>query len=325
MVAPISNRPRPSVPTASTEVGPGLRAAAGGEFLRRGSSGEGVMELQNALNARGWTLEEDGKFGPATEAALREFQQRSGAKVDGVVGPETVGKLTGTAGTQVNQPDAVQPSQPNNGSSDYEPNKPAPVDIGQPSGDERARYDYYASMVRRAGGEVCPNGQPTVLGIRAGEGGAAREYRDRFIVLSPNGRVQEFTGATYPGQSSSRASPDVTGDGRGDVGMIRPGNYTVVPNGEHAGAASFHVRTRSGSGSLPGWRDTNQDGTYSGGERDASERRGDRLTGVLFHQGNSSAPSSIGCQTMSPAEYRRFIDAVGGPRGSFTYTLVASR
>lgn len=324
MVAPISNRPRPSVPTATSDVGAGLRAAAEGEFLKRGSSGEGVMELQKALNARGWTLEEDGKFGPATEAALREFQQRSGAKVDGVVGPETVGKLTGTAGTQVNQPDAVPPTGAD-GTSDYQPNAPAPVDLTPPSGDERARYDAYAAMVRRAGGEVCPNGQPTVLAIRAGEGGAAREYRDRFVVLTPNGRVQEFTGATYPGQSSSRASPDVTGDGRGDVGMIRPGNYTVVPNGNHAGAASYHVRTLGGSGSIPGWRDSNQDGTYSGTERGASERRGDRLTGVLFHQGNSSAPSSIGCQTMSPSEYRRFIDAVGGPRASFTFTLVASR
>jgi len=325
MVAPVSaNRPRTVSSTPPAEVGAGLRAAADGEYLKRGSSGEGVMELQKALNARGWTLEEDGTLGPATEAALREFQQRSGAKVDGVVGPETVGKLTGTAGTQVNQPDAVQPSRPD-GASDYTPDSPAPVDLSPPSGDERARYEAYASMVRRAGGEVCPNGQPTVLGIRAGEGGAAREYRDRFIVFTPNGRVQEFTAATYPGQSSSRASPDVSGDGRGDVGMIRPGNYTVVPNGEHAGAASYHVRTRSGSGSLPGWRDTNQDGTYSASERSASEARGDRLTEVLFHQGNSAAPSSIGCQTLSPAEYRRFVDALGGPRAGFTYTLVASR
>ncbi|MBE2251220.1 MAG: peptidoglycan-binding protein [Myxococcus sp.] len=322
MVAPVTARPRPTV-TPTSEVGAGLRAAASGEYLRRGSSGEGVLELQRALNARGWQLEEDGKFGAATEAALREFQGATGARVDGVVGPETVGKLTASAGTQVNRRDPVTP-QPG-GTSDYRPSQPAPVELGAPSGDERQRYDYYASMVRRAGGEVCPNGQPTVLGLRAGEGGAAREYRDRFIVLTPDGRVQEFTGATYPGQSSSRASPDVTGDGRGDVGMIRPGNYTVVPNGEHAGAASFHVRTRDGSGSIPGWRDTNQDGTYTGTERAASERRRDTLTGVLFHQGNSSAPSSIGCQTMSPSEYRRFLDAVGGPRASFTFTLLASR
>ncbi len=323
MVAPISNRVPRSTTTPSSDLGPGLTAAANGEFIKRGASGEGVAELQRALNARGWSLEEDGKFGPATERAVREFQGATGAEADGVVGPETVGKLRSSAGQQINRRDP-EPTRPGNG-SDFEPNRPAPVDIGRPSGDERQRYDYYASMVRRAGGEVCPNGQPTVLGLRAGEGGAAREYRDRFIVLTPNGRVHEFTGATYPGQSRSSASPDVTGDGVGDVGMIRPGNYQVVPNGEHAGAASFHVRTLGGSGSIPGWRDSNHDGAYSSTERSASERRGDRLTGVLFHQGNSSAPSSIGCQTMSPAEYRRFLDAVGGPRGSFTYTLVASR
>lgn len=317
MVAPISNRVRNT--TTTPDVGAGLASAANGEYLKRGSSGEAVLELQKALNARGWQLEEDGQFGPKTEQALRDFQGATGADVDGVVGPETVGKLRTTAGQQVNRRDPAAPG------SDYQPNRPAPVDLGRPSGDERQRYDYYASMVRRAGGQVCPNGQPTVLGIRAGEGGAAREYKDRFIVLTPNGRVHEFTGATYPGQSRSSASPDVTGDGVGDVGMIRPGNYTVVPNGNHAGAASYHVRTLGGSGSIPGWRDSNHDGRYSDGERGASERRGDRLTGVLFHQGNSSAPSSIGCQTLSPSEYRRFIDAVGGPRGSFTYTLIASR
>ncbi|MBL8917942.1 MAG: peptidoglycan-binding protein [Myxococcaceae bacterium] len=317
MVAPISNRVRNT--SATPDVGAGLASAANGEYLKRGSSGEAVLELQKALNARGWQLEEDGKFGPKTEQALRDFQGATGAEVDGVVGPETVGKLRTTAGQQVNRRDPAAPS------SDYQPNRPAPVDIGRPSGDERQRYDYYASMVRRAGGQVCPNGQPTVLGLRAGEGGAAREYKDRFIVLTPNGRVHEFTGATYPGQSRSSASPDVTGDGVGDVGMIRPGNYQVVPNGNHAGAASYHVRTLGGSGSIPGWRDSNHDGRYSDGERGASERRGDRLTGVLFHQGNSSAPSSIGCQTLSPSEYRRFIDAVGGPRGSFTYTLIAAR
>jgi hypothetical protein len=47
---------------------------------------------------------------------------------------------------------------------------------------------------------------------------------------------------------------------------------------------------------------------------------------VLFHQGNSSAPSSIGCQTLSPSSYDRLIAAVGGRNHSFNFTLVdASR
>ncbi|MFT3712691.1 MAG: peptidoglycan-binding domain-containing protein [Archangium sp.] len=302
---PTTAATRPTEPLSS-----GLQAAANGQFIKKGQSGEGVLELQKALNARGFRLEEDGKFGPATEAAVRQFQQATGAHVDGVVGPETVGKLQGV------------PPGTNPVSTYTPPSGPGPV-APSTTGTEREQYDFYASMVRRAGGEVCPNGQPTVLGLRQGVGSSARRYDDQFVVLTPDGHVQRFTGATHPGQNSSTASPDVTGDGRGDVGMIRPGNYRVVPNGDHAGAPSFHVRTLGGSGNLNGWRDTNHDGQFSDAERAGSERRGDTLSGVLFHQGGSNAPSSIGCQTMSPAEYRRFLDAVGGPRASFTYTLVS--
>lgn len=301
-----------STTRAAQPVSAGLEAAANGQYLRRGQSSDGVKELQQALNARGFHLEEDGKFGPATEAAVRQFQQATGAKVDGVVGPETVGKLRAT-------PPGTNPV------SDYQPPaSPGPATVGPTTtGTEREQYEMYAAMVRRAGGEVCPNGQPTVLGLRQGVGSSARRYDDQFVVLTPDGHVQRFGGATHPGQNSSRASPDVTGDGAGDVGMIRPGNYRVVPNGEHAGAPSFHVRTLDGSGNLPGWRDTNHDGQFSDRERAGSESRRDTLSGVLFHQGNANTPSSIGCQTMSPAEYRRFLDAVGGPRASFTYTLVS--
>lgn len=309
-----SQRPAPLPSASAARPTGGLDAAASGQYLRRGQSSEGVRELQRELNARGFRLEEDGKFGPATEAAVRQFQQSTGAKVDGIVGPETVGKLRG----------APSVTPPGTGPvSDYRPpERPSSV-TPTTTGTEREQYEMYASMVRRAGGEVCPNGQPTVLGLRQGVGSSARRYDDQFVVLTPDGRVQRFSGATHPGQNRSTLSPDVTGDGVGDVGMIRPGNYRVVPNGDHAGAPSFHVRTLEGSGNLPGWRDTNHDGQFSEGERAGSERRRDTLDGVLFHQGGPSSPTSIGCQTMSPAEYRRFLDAVGGPRASFTYTLVS--
>ena len=288
-----------------------LAAAETGQMLRRGASGEGVRELQQELNRRGFRLEEDGQFGPLTEAAVRQFQRSNNAQVDGVVGPETIGRLR-----------SVPPGQP--GSNDFEPPAgPPPVQTTPPANaSEREQYEMYASMIRRARGEVCPNGHPTVLGLRQGDGSSQRSYNDGFVVLTPDGHVQRFGGATHPGQNSSRASPDVTGDGVGDVGTIRPGNYRVVPNGNHAGAPSFHVQTLGGSGNIPGWRDTNHDGRFSDAERAAAERRGDTLSGVLFHQGNTNTPSSIGCQTMSPAEYQRFLAAVGGPRASFTYTLV---
>jgi hypothetical protein len=61
--------------------------------LRRGSTGPKVESLQRALNGRGASLSVDGDFGPATEAAVRAFQQRNGLAVDGVAGPQTLRAL----------------------------------------------------------------------------------------------------------------------------------------------------------------------------------------------------------------------------------------
>lgn len=311
------------------------------------------------LRARGYDVQVDGRFGPETERAVRQFQAASGAKVDGLVGPETTSKLfspvyckdgvdrgstppsNGTAPTEdqrrspppqgtVRAGDLQQADQARRARETNAPGNAGRATLAPEGLSERERFEHYANIVRANGGEVNPGGRPTMLGIRGQsrdggdphDTGSTRRYDDTFVVLTADGRVQEFRGATHPGQNSSTQSPDVTGDGRGDVGMIRPGNYEVVPNGPHGGNASYHVRTTGGSGRLSGWRDTNQDGRFSADERSASERRGDTLTGVLFHPGGDSAPRSIGCQTMPPAEYQRFVDTIGGPRAAFNYTLV---
>ena len=65
--------------------------------LRRGSKGEFVKRLQIELNARDFgygPLKVDGDFGPATEAAVKKFQQNNNPlDVDGIVGPDTWGVL----------------------------------------------------------------------------------------------------------------------------------------------------------------------------------------------------------------------------------------
>lgn len=68
----------------------------GKQYLRQGSGGLAVRKLQQALLDLGYTLPKfgvDGSFGGETDKAVRAFQAAEGAKEDGVVGPETLGKL----------------------------------------------------------------------------------------------------------------------------------------------------------------------------------------------------------------------------------------
>jgi peptidoglycan hydrolase-like protein with peptidoglycan-binding domain len=63
--------------------------------LRPGSTGEAVRRLQRSL-VIGELLPNtgiDGIFGPATEQAVRSFQQAVGIGVDGIVGPQTWARL----------------------------------------------------------------------------------------------------------------------------------------------------------------------------------------------------------------------------------------
>ena len=63
----------------------------GADILRRASAGKAVRDLQQRLASAGYAPvdEEAGVFGPATEVAVRAFQEARGIRVDGVCGPET--------------------------------------------------------------------------------------------------------------------------------------------------------------------------------------------------------------------------------------------
>jgi len=61
--------------------------------LSVGSRGHKVHDLQMDLNWLGYPLIEDGKFGPKTEAALKQFQADQKLVSDGICGEHTFAAL----------------------------------------------------------------------------------------------------------------------------------------------------------------------------------------------------------------------------------------
>ncbi len=91
--------------------------------IERGDRNQDVRKLQEMLKAQGInTGPVDGIFGPKTQAAVRQFQQRQGLQTDGIVGSQTsaaLGKGTGTGsptspgtGTGTPAPGPTTPTNP---------------------------------------------------------------------------------------------------------------------------------------------------------------------------------------------------------------------
>jgi peptidoglycan hydrolase-like protein with peptidoglycan-binding domain len=102
--------PSPSVTTA-------MDAATEGEDttrpqLQRGDEGRSVTELQQELTRHGFPVSADGQFGPATEAAVRAFQDVNGLTVDGVVGQLTWAALMAPATTPPSTPSTASSPEP---------------------------------------------------------------------------------------------------------------------------------------------------------------------------------------------------------------------
>ena len=90
-----------------------------------GSTGSAVTKLQTTLNEHGYDLDVDGIFGEKTQAAVRDYQEKYGLKLDGIAGKETWGSLlaqdSGSDGVQGGYPGNVRSSAGSSGSSGIVP------------------------------------------------------------------------------------------------------------------------------------------------------------------------------------------------------------
>ena len=107
------------------------------QVLKRGSSGNSVKELQNLLNQNGATLDVDGNFGPATQSAVVNYQRSNGLTVDGMVGNETMGALTGGGASDNKAP--ATPTTPSASGG----NTPPASEGKAPAASEGFTYDDY--------------------------------------------------------------------------------------------------------------------------------------------------------------------------------------
>jgi len=65
-------------------------------ILKKGDKGSAVKKLQQDLMTLGYSLAPygaDGDFGKVTEEAVKKFQKDHNLKVDGIAGPQTLGKI----------------------------------------------------------------------------------------------------------------------------------------------------------------------------------------------------------------------------------------
>jgi hypothetical protein len=131
-------------------------------------------------------------------------------------------------------------------------------------------------------------------------------YDDSFILLMRGKPPSLFNGSSHAYQLFSKLSPDVNGDGIGDVGTIIPGSYLLTYCGDKYPV--FELTMPDGNKKIPCYRDLKHDGN-------PSKDHIYEATDVLAHTGFDAPPdathrSSIACQTFS-LEYLQLMEKAG--------------
>lgn len=302
-----------------------LRSKLESSTLERGMRGAEVEKLQDKLIAQGYMTKDQkatgpGIFGPRTEAALKKFQQDHGLVADGIYGPKTQKIMDPTIarGERETQKVKQETRKPEfHGPKEVPDSK---LNTARSLEDQAKLYDKYEKMIPDNKLKSGPN-EMNILGLRHHDISSSkdlRSYDDRFVVLwkdkTGNKHAQIFEGATHTGQRETKGRfTDVNKDGKSDIAYIKPGTYEF-----HMGSNETFGKHLRPDANIPAWRDTNQDGRITDSEKNTNFTAG----AILFHKGGTEAPKSVGCQTLAPAEYQKFIDLIGqDPNRKVTYTL----
>jgi hypothetical protein len=99
---PVTTPSTGSHQTTTTKTTPAGQAPTGPTVtLKPGDTGTQVKRLQRVLRLFGYSTDKvDGVYGPATESAVRRFQQASNLTADGIVGPKTLQALKHAVGAR---------------------------------------------------------------------------------------------------------------------------------------------------------------------------------------------------------------------------------
>lgn len=173
----------------------------GSHVLRRGDNDDAVVALQEALNHTGAGLDADGDFGPATERAVRAFQETHGLRTDGKVGRATMAALDeAVRAAAPTEPAPVTPAEP---VAPVTPTEPAPSTSTNPLSQALPQgYQYLIGLDFSDGAAALQAANARGAAILDGVGASAAtltQLKDQGVrPLAYNNAFQTQPGETLP-------------------------------------------------------------------------------------------------------------------------------
>ncbi|MFE2916202.1 peptidoglycan-binding protein [Kitasatospora indigofera] len=271
---------------------PAHAAAPAWPVLSQGAGGNDVASMQFLLRQRGQNLVAGGSFDARTKDAVVAFQSANGLTADGVVGPNTWGKLVVTVSPGDTQDNAVRAMQFQLQKIGYN----VPTD-GVFAGDTTtAVNDFKAGQQLTGGSTVGATTWQYLLGAAAGSGGVYGGYA--FVV--PKGSVSggrssllnphhDYPAADIPVVEWTDAFAVTSGTARQNGGVSDACGYGLAIDGDDGVTYQYcHLNSRlvaTGARVTPG-----QLVAYTG---NTGNTTGPHLHFGIFRGGSSVCPQQL--------------------------------